>query len=133
MPKYDYNIVSIFNINGHTGKFNEVIESLGLSNKRSDEKFIPSIYLYASINDRVQLLQGLIDTDGNCTGSAYDYYTTSSCFSEKPNSNNSSDTLAIISRFAEVKTDVFPNVLKCPSVLVVHMITIPHLQNWQMM
>lgn len=76
--KYDYNIVSIFNINGHTGKFNEVIESLGLSNKRSDEKFIPSIYLYASINDRVQLLQGLIDTDGNCTGSAYDYYTTSS-------------------------------------------------------
>lgn len=31
-----------------------------------DNKHIPEEYLHASINDRVELLQGLMDTDGHC-------------------------------------------------------------------
>lgn len=37
---------------------------LGLIGKRSWEKFIPDIYLNASFNQRLSLLQGLCDTDG---------------------------------------------------------------------
>ncbi len=74
---YDYKITSIFNISPSPSKFNEVINNLGLANKHANEKFIPKIYLYASIKERIQLLQGLIDTDGHCGGSSYEYYTTS--------------------------------------------------------
>lgn len=42
----------------------EILYKLGLSNKKSWEKFIPNQYKYASINDRISLLQGLMDTDG---------------------------------------------------------------------
>lgn len=40
------------------------IESLGLAGANSYTKFIPAEYLTASIQDRVALLQGLMDTDG---------------------------------------------------------------------
>jgi len=46
------------------------IEALGLRGLESHEKFIPEPYLYASIEQRIALLQGLCDTDGNVTGSA---------------------------------------------------------------
>lgn len=42
---------------------NELLE-LGLIGVKSDTKFIPKDYLYNSIENRVALLQGLIDTDG---------------------------------------------------------------------
>jgi len=42
-----------------------LIKSLGLFNIIGHEKFIPATYLTASVKDRVALLQGLIDTDGN--------------------------------------------------------------------
>jgi hypothetical protein len=55
------------------------LETLKLYGKDSYNKFIPSAYLYSSIEDRIRLLQGLMDTDGypNKTGSA-NIYTTSS-------------------------------------------------------
>ena len=40
---------------------------LGLSGKTSYYKFIPEHYLYASIEDRVSLLQGLMDSDGSAS------------------------------------------------------------------
>ena len=42
----------------------EKLSALGLFEKRSWEKFIPSCYLHASVEQRVALLQGLLDTDG---------------------------------------------------------------------
>lgn len=42
----------------------EKLSALGLFDKRSWEKFIPSCYLHASVEQRVALLQGLLDTDG---------------------------------------------------------------------
>lgn len=40
------------------------LEKLGLNSKLADEKFIPKNYLYNSIEIRLELLRGLIDTDG---------------------------------------------------------------------
>lgn len=41
-----------------------IIRNLGLDGKRSYEKFIPEAYLYGSVEQRLDLLQGLMDTDG---------------------------------------------------------------------
>lgn len=48
------------------------LELLGLLNLKSDKKFVPYSYLHSTIEDRIQLLRGLCDSDGyvdrsNCT------------------------------------------------------------------
>lgn len=43
----------------------ELVEEVGLRNKGSDDKFIPSAYLMSSVKNREALLQGLLDTDGH--------------------------------------------------------------------
>ena len=43
----------------------EEIYKLGLKECTSESKFIPEIYKYSSIEDRLSLLQGLMDTDGS--------------------------------------------------------------------
>ena len=43
----------------------EKIKALGLYDKKSDTKFIPTDYLFNSIENRIELLRGLLDTDGN--------------------------------------------------------------------
>jgi superfamily II DNA or RNA helicase len=54
------------------------LESLGLRNKRAHEKFVPDIYKYNSVDVRLQILQGLIDTDGEVYKSCvYRFYSTS--------------------------------------------------------
>ena len=61
---------------------NSIIRSLkkmNLFGKKSNEKFIPSDYMFSSIEDRIELLQGLMDTDG-CNYKGYLMYdTTSKC------------------------------------------------------
>lgn len=50
------------------GSSNPIVDYLkqaGLRGCRSPEKFIPSIYLAASVEDRLELLRGLMDTDGD--------------------------------------------------------------------
>ena len=44
----------------------ESLTRLKLDNSRSHTKFIPDIYKYSSIDDRLAILQGLMDTDGHC-------------------------------------------------------------------
>jgi len=41
------------------------LKELGLLGLYSDEKFIPKEYLFSSIDQRIDLLKGLMDTDGN--------------------------------------------------------------------
>ncbi|MHA1874702.1 MAG: DnaB-like helicase N-terminal domain-containing protein, partial [Candidatus Heimdallarchaeaceae archaeon] len=42
-----------------------ILQSLGLKGKHSWNKFIPEEFLLSSIEDRLELLRGLIDTDGS--------------------------------------------------------------------
>jgi len=43
----------------------DAVKETGLDNMKSSEKFIPKVYLYNSRENREQLLQGLLDTDGH--------------------------------------------------------------------
>ena len=71
----DYSVV-IINKKSNAS-FHRIIDQVGLLHKRSYEKFIPEPYLYGSVHQRLDLLRGLIDTDGECLGSYYQYATTS--------------------------------------------------------
>ena len=65
--KYDYNINT-----GHKHNFCDILKKYGLWQATSETKFIPEEYKYNSIENRLKILQGLIDTDGSCCGNAYD-------------------------------------------------------------
>lgn len=69
--RFDYTIAQ----QGRTnikGTFTKILEELKLDFTRSSTKFIPDIYKYNSTNIRLEVLRGLIDTDGYCDGSSYD-------------------------------------------------------------
>ena len=57
------------------GKFNgddggnkvwRYLDELGLTYKKAHEKFIPEVYLYGTVGERIELLRGLMDSDGCC-------------------------------------------------------------------
>lgn len=52
------------NINQHN-ELKEALRGLGLLNTYSNTKFIPEEYLFASVEQRWELLRGLLDTDGS--------------------------------------------------------------------
>lgn len=59
-------------------KTRETIKELRLLGTKSETKFIPRAYLDASIEDRIELLKGLMDTDGHAgTAGSISYCTTS--------------------------------------------------------
>ena len=47
-----------------TNNIKDDISKLGLLYKKAWEKFIPDIYKYSNIEDRIEILRGLMDTDG---------------------------------------------------------------------
>jgi ATP-dependent DNA helicase RecG len=47
------------------------INKLNLQHTRSHNKFIPETYKYSTINDRLEILRGLMDTDGYCIKSKH--------------------------------------------------------------
>jgi len=51
----------------HSNHIRTKLNLLGLGGSRSENKFIPTDYLYGSIEQRIALLQGLMDTDGHCS------------------------------------------------------------------
>ena len=52
----------------------EILEKLGLWGKKAESKFIPDSYLYASASQRLDLLHGLMDTDGELSRTRGDRY-----------------------------------------------------------
>ena len=57
-------------------KFKSILEVYGLAETKSNNKFIPKEYLYNSLDVRVSLLQGLMDTDGYVDKKGIVQYTT---------------------------------------------------------
>lgn len=57
--------------------FRKLLEKLGLFGKNSHTKFIPEDYLFGSLEQRKELLFGLMDTDGCNTKNVPYYYTVS--------------------------------------------------------
>jgi superfamily II DNA or RNA helicase len=53
-------------IDGNKKEIINDLKKLNLFGKKSDTKFIPNLYKYNSINIRLLILQGLMDTDGCC-------------------------------------------------------------------
>lgn len=49
-------------------KLKNTLIKLGVYGKKSEKKFIPEIYKYTSFENRVKLIQGLMDTDGTVEG-----------------------------------------------------------------
>lgn len=69
-----------YRVNGRTGKrsiVHQELDELGLLGKTSLDKFVPEQYLYASYEQRLWLLRGLLDTDGSAR-KGYVTYSTSS-------------------------------------------------------
>lgn len=65
IDRYDYRIVKTNrNEVREPSTFLATIRDLGLTNSRSDTKFIPDIYMEASPKQRLALIQGLMDADG---------------------------------------------------------------------
>lgn len=46
--------------------FGNILNELKLNNTKANNKFIPDVYKYTSIENRLAILQGLMDTDGHC-------------------------------------------------------------------
>ncbi len=59
-------------------RYRDELDRLELTEKVSFEKFIPEEYLYDSVDNRIALLQGLMDTDGTASVEGYcTFYSTS--------------------------------------------------------
>lgn len=71
------NFISLISNNGHTlNKYKEELKRLGLFGKLSYEKYIPEEYKNGSFAQKIELIQGLMDTDGSADNSL-SYSTTS--------------------------------------------------------
>lgn len=57
-------------------RLTDKIKELGI-NVKSGDRFIPLSYLYGSVSQRIELLQGLMDTDGSCHKNRARFHTTS--------------------------------------------------------
>ena len=58
-------------------RIKSALETLSLMGKKSDARFIPYIYKFNSIENRLELLRGLMDTDGTTSGGHSSFATTS--------------------------------------------------------
>lgn len=80
--KYDYAIIGKekktdehgYPIKSYTG---QALVKYGLWEKHAYEKHIPKEYLYAPIEDRIELMRGLFDSDGSAVSNGCEYSTTS--------------------------------------------------------
>jgi len=66
--RYDYRLVAP--ARRSTNWLTSALRELGLMGKMSHEKAVPSVYLVASAEQRLELLRGLMDTDGTVSRSS---------------------------------------------------------------
>jgi hypothetical protein len=68
---------SISRIDKSLPPFYQLLEKIGIQGLNSHNKFIPQEYQYGSIEQRTELIKGLMDTDGYAKKSVIEYYTIS--------------------------------------------------------
>lgn len=72
------NLQYLFKSHSRENKLYRCIKSLGLQGTNSSSKFIPDMYLMSSVEDRLDLVRGLVDTDGSITKRGFVVYNTGS-------------------------------------------------------
>ena len=63
-----------------TNLIRQALKNYDLYGKKAWDKFIPDDYKYSSVQDRIDILRGILDTDGSCrerVGDQVTFYTTS--------------------------------------------------------
>ncbi len=61
---YDYNFIDISSRKNKYNSLTKVLKDLGLQGKKSYEKTIPSLYINSGTKQKLELIRGLMDTDG---------------------------------------------------------------------
>jgi len=61
---------------GIKNPYRDALKTLGLKGTKSGTKFIPECYLHSSPEERLSIIQGLMDTDGTVTRGSQRQYTT---------------------------------------------------------
>ena len=69
-------------INNKYIPFYQLLQKIGIYGKRSANKFIPENYQYGSYDQKLELIRGLMDTDGYSDRSIKEYYTISKQLSQ---------------------------------------------------
>lgn len=67
---------------GDSNVIKAAVRAAGIEGMRSADKHIPSIYLFASVADRLALLQGLMDTDGSGSGGVASFHSSAKQLSD---------------------------------------------------
>ena len=100
--KYNYRIKSNNGSGrGHKGILRLNLENLGLFGLSSHNKFIPDIYLYSDHESRIELLRGLLDSDGSvCSNGASAEFTSIS----KKLASDVADIVHSLGGYASVNT-----------------------------
>lgn len=73
----DY-LLSVGQRGGKPNPISQKLRQLGLFGLKSGDKFMPKMYLAASYRERLELLAGLLDTDGSLGHNGFDYISKSS-------------------------------------------------------
>ena len=82
IDKYDYSLLGTKI--GKNSEFINRLRSLKLYGTNSHTKFIPEEYLYGSVEQRIELLRGLMDTDGSIYGKCQmEYYSVNKVLAEQ--------------------------------------------------
>jgi hypothetical protein len=80
---------------------------LGIEHTRSYNKFIPEIYKYSSVENRLSILQGLMDTDGYCMFNGKDNFLgTEFCTISKQLCDDVVEIVQTLGGIARVKTRI---------------------------
>lgn len=75
---YNYTVAKSSGVKSGANEWIDELRKLGLHGKLSVDKFIPDAYMFDSIDNRIALLQGLMDTDGYCSELGTPEFSTSS-------------------------------------------------------
>jgi len=99
--RYSYRITKI---DGYTNEVIQILKNLNLMGCGSDTKFIPDIYKFSSVENRLSILQGLMDTDGHCMYNGNSFIGTDYCTTSKQLCNDVVEVVQTLGGVARVKT-----------------------------